>query len=44
MTDRSLHSMKKKKRVAWGITGSGDRLLEVFRVMKQLKNKHKKLK
>ena len=29
----------KKKRVAWGITGSGDRLLEVFEVMRQIKNK-----
>jgi len=27
---------KKKKRVAWGITGSGDRLIEVFEVMKQI--------
>ena len=32
---------KKKKRVAWGITGSGDRLLEVFDVMKQVKKQHK---
>ena len=32
---------KKKKRVAWGITGSGDRLLEVFDVMKQIKKQHK---
>ena len=31
---------QKKKRVAWGITGSGDRLLEVFDVMKQIKNQH----
>ena len=31
---------KKKKRVAWGITGSGDRLLEVFDVMKQIKNQY----
>ena len=29
----------KKKRVDWGITGSGDRLLEVFEVMRQIKNK-----
>jgi archaeoflavoprotein AfpA len=27
--------MSTKKRVAWGITGSGDRLLEVFEVMKK---------
>jgi archaeoflavoprotein AfpA len=31
---------KKKKRVAWGITGSGDRLLEVFDVMRQIKKQH----
>jgi len=31
---------KKKKRVAWGITGSGDRLLEVFDIMKQTKNQY----
>ena len=31
---------KKKKRVAWGITGSGDRLIEVFEVMKQIKNQY----
>jgi archaeoflavoprotein AfpA len=28
------------KRVAWGITGSGDRLLEVFDVMKDLKKQY----
>jgi archaeoflavoprotein AfpA len=28
---------KKKKRVAWGITGSGDRLVEVIETMKQIK-------
>jgi len=33
-------NQKKKKRVAWGITGSGDRLLEVLNVMKQIKNQH----
>ncbi len=32
---------KKKKRVAWGITGSGDRLIEVFEVMKQIKDQYK---
>ncbi|KON29550.1 hypothetical protein AC477_05780 [miscellaneous Crenarchaeota group-1 archaeon SG8-32-1] len=30
----------KKKRVAWGITGSGDRLIEVFEVMKQIKDQY----
>lgn len=28
------------KRVAWGITGSGDRLLEVFNVMKDVKKQY----
>jgi len=31
---------KKKKRVAWGITGSGDRMLEVFETMKQIKKQY----
>ena len=31
---------KKVKRVAWGITGSGDRLIEVIEVMKQLKKQY----
>jgi archaeoflavoprotein AfpA len=31
---------RKVKRVAWGITGSGDRLLEVIEVMKQLKKQY----
>ncbi len=30
----------KTKRVAWGITGSGDRLLEVYEVMKQIKKQY----
>jgi len=33
----TLETEKKKKRVAWGITGSGDRLIEVFQAMKQIK-------
>lgn len=32
---------KKRKRVTWGITGSGDRLTEVIDVMKQLKEEYK---
>ena len=32
-----MAAKKKMKRAAWGITGSGDRLLEVFDVMKQAK-------
>ena len=35
-----LAKKKKVKRVAWGITGSGDRLLEVIEVMKQLKKQY----
>ena len=31
---------KKKKRVAWGITGSGYRMLEVFETMKQIKKQY----
>ncbi len=31
---------KNKKRVAWGITGSGDRLIEVFEVMKKIRKKY----
>ena len=30
----------KKKRAAWGITGSGDRLPEVIELMKQIKKQH----
>ena len=35
-----METKKKKKRVAWGITGSGDRLIEVFQVMKQIKKQY----
>jgi archaeoflavoprotein AfpA len=31
---------KTKKRVAWGITGSGDRMLEVIETMKQIKKQY----
>jgi archaeoflavoprotein AfpA len=41
MASNSIENGKKKRRVAWGITGSGDRLLEVFDVMKQIKKQHK---
>jgi archaeoflavoprotein AfpA len=40
MAGDSMEIGKKQKRVAWGITGSGDRLLEVFDVMKQIKKQH----
>ena len=32
---------KKRKRVTWGITGSGDRILEVLDVMKQIRKEYK---
>lgn len=35
-----MEKEKKKKRVAWGITGSGDRLVEVFEVMKKLRKQY----
>lgn len=35
-----MEAEKKKKRVAWGITGSGDRLIEVFEVMKQIRKQY----
>jgi archaeoflavoprotein AfpA len=41
MVGDNIEIGKKKKRVAWGITGSGDRLLEVFDVMRQIKNQHR---
>ena len=41
MTAKIGEKPKKKKRAAWGITGSGDRLLEVFDVMKTVKNQHR---
>lgn len=35
-----MENEKKKKRVAWGITGSGDRLIEVFEVMKKIRRQY----
>lgn len=35
-----LEKKRKKKRVAWGITGSGDRLQEVIETMKQVKKEY----
>ena len=32
---------KKKRKIAWGITGSGDRLVETVEVMKETKKKYK---
>jgi archaeoflavoprotein AfpA len=36
-----LKKTEKKKRVAWGITGSGDRLYEVVETMKQVKKQNR---
>ncbi|HDQ07048.1 MAG TPA: archaeoflavoprotein AfpA [Candidatus Bathyarchaeota archaeon] len=33
-------NQKKKKRVAWGITGSGDRLVETIKVMKEINQQY----
>jgi len=41
MASNNIENGKKKRRVAWGITGSGDRLVEVFEVMKQIKKQYK---
>jgi len=35
-----MEKKQKKKRVAWGITGSGDRMLEVIETMKQIKKQY----
>ena len=39
MVAETVKTGKKKKRAAWGITGSGDRLLEVFDVMQEVRKK-----
>jgi len=35
-----MESLQKKKRVAWGITGSGDRLTETIEVMKDVRKQY----
>jgi archaeoflavoprotein AfpA len=40
MVESAEMEKKNVKRVAWGITGSGDRLIEVVEVMKQLKKQY----
>ena len=35
-----MQNQKKKKRVAWGITGSGDRLFETLEIMKEIKKQY----
>ena len=41
MADETMKKKPKKvKRVAWGITGSGDRLVEVIAIMKQIKKQY----
>jgi len=39
-TAETEKKQKKKKRVAWGITGSGDRLAETIETMKQIKKQY----
>ena len=39
-TAETEKKQKKAKRVAWGITGSGDRLVETIEVMKQIKEQY----
>jgi archaeoflavoprotein AfpA len=39
-TVKTEKNQKKKKRVAWGITGSGDRLVETIEIMKQIKKQY----
>lgn len=36
-TEKRKAAVDKRRKVAWGITGSGDRLLETFKVMKTIK-------
>ena len=40
VTAETEKKQKKAKRVAWGITGSGDRLVEVIETMKQIKKQY----
>jgi archaeoflavoprotein AfpA len=40
VTAETEKKQKKVKRVAWGITGSGDRLVEVIETMKQIKKQY----
>jgi archaeoflavoprotein AfpA len=40
MVESAEMEKKKVKRIAWGITGSGDRLIEVIEIMKQLKKQY----
>lgn len=36
-----MNSGKGKKRVAWGITGSGDKIVDIVNIMKDVKKKYK---
>jgi archaeoflavoprotein AfpA len=40
VTAETEKKQKKAKRVAWGITGSGDRLVETIEVMKEIKKQY----
>ena len=41
VTAETEKKQKKAKRVAWGITGSGDRLVETIEAMKQIKKQYR---
>ena len=37
---KEYNNPEKKKRVAWGITGSGDKIVEIFEVMKGIRQEY----
>lgn len=32
----------RRRKIAWGITGSGEKIMETFEIMEQMKEKYKK--
>lgn len=40
MAGKGITEKRRKKRVAWGITGCGDKLVEIVEVMKEIKNQY----
>ncbi|MDH4292409.1 MAG: archaeoflavoprotein AfpA [Dehalococcoidia bacterium] len=40
MIEKKEEKKEKKRKVAWGITGSGDRLVETVEIMKQIKKQY----
>jgi archaeoflavoprotein AfpA len=43
MVKQSANNMKRKRKVAWGITGSGDKLSETIVVMKRMRKQYRDL-